>query len=83
MTVGSYRRLLTLPAGLARLTVAGARVIEGEPAGALRRARARRHREGGAMSDEHEPREPEVGSVGEEAMKALRRPGRPRQAAGR
>lgn len=30
MTVGSYRRLLTLPAGLARLTVAGARVIDGE-----------------------------------------------------
>ncbi len=26
MTVGQYRRLLTLPAGLARLRVAGARV---------------------------------------------------------
>ncbi len=30
VTVGSYRRLLTLPAGLARLRVAGARVDEGE-----------------------------------------------------
>ncbi len=30
VTVGSYRRLLTLPAGLARLRVAGARVIDGE-----------------------------------------------------
>lgn len=30
MTVGSYRRLLTLPPGLARLRVAGARVEEGE-----------------------------------------------------
>ncbi|WP_232675776.1 ArsA family ATPase [Nocardioides sp. R-C-SC26] len=30
VTVGSYRRLLTLPAGLARLRVAGARVEEGE-----------------------------------------------------
>lgn len=30
VTVGSYRRLLTLPAGLARLEVAGARVEEGE-----------------------------------------------------
>lgn len=30
VTVGSYRRLLTLPAGLARLDVAGARVEEGE-----------------------------------------------------
>lgn len=30
MTVGSYRRLLTLPPGLARLRVAGARVDEGE-----------------------------------------------------
>ncbi|MEV5002945.1 ArsA family ATPase [Nocardioides sp. LML1-1-1.1] len=30
MTVGSYRRLLTLPAGLARLAVAGARVVDGE-----------------------------------------------------
>jgi arsenite-transporting ATPase len=29
VTVGSYRRLLTLPAGLARLRVAGARVDEG------------------------------------------------------
>jgi arsenite-transporting ATPase len=30
VTVGSYRRLLTLPAGLARLQVAGARVESGE-----------------------------------------------------
>jgi arsenite-transporting ATPase len=30
VTVGSYRRLLTLPAGLARRRVAGARVEEGE-----------------------------------------------------
>lgn len=30
LTVGSYRRLLTLPAGLARLRVAGARVEAGE-----------------------------------------------------
>ena len=30
MTVGSYRRLLTLPPGLARLRVAGARVDDGE-----------------------------------------------------
>ncbi len=30
VTVGSYRRLLSLPAGLARLRVAGARVDEGE-----------------------------------------------------
>jgi arsenite/tail-anchored protein-transporting ATPase len=30
VTVGSYRRLLTLPAGLARLQVAGAGVDEGE-----------------------------------------------------
>ncbi|WP_408899101.1 ArsA family ATPase [Nocardioides sp. R1-1] len=30
MTVGSYRRLLTLPSGLARLRVAGASVVEGE-----------------------------------------------------
>jgi len=30
MTVGSYRRLLTLPSGLARMRVAGARVIDGE-----------------------------------------------------
>ncbi|KRB75998.1 arsenic-transporting ATPase [Nocardioides sp. Root190] len=30
MTVGSHRRLLTLPPGLARLRVAGARVVEGE-----------------------------------------------------
>lgn len=30
VTVGSYRRLLTLPTGLARLRVAGARVEEGE-----------------------------------------------------
>jgi arsenite-transporting ATPase len=30
VTVGSYRRLLTLPAGLARLHVAGARVEKGE-----------------------------------------------------
>lgn len=30
MTVGSYRRLLTLPPGLARLRVAGARIDEGE-----------------------------------------------------
>ena len=30
LTVGSYRRLLTLPAGLARYRVAGARVEEGE-----------------------------------------------------
>lgn len=30
VTVGSYRRLLTLPGGLARLQVAGARVDEGE-----------------------------------------------------
>ncbi|CAN5131011.1 MAG: ArsA family ATPase [Nocardioides sp.] len=30
ITVGSYRRLLTLPASLARLTVAGARVEEGQ-----------------------------------------------------
>ncbi|WP_137292771.1 ArsA family ATPase [Nocardioides dongxiaopingii] len=30
VTVGSYRRLLTLPAGLARLRVAGARVEDGE-----------------------------------------------------
>ncbi|WP_134767515.1 ArsA family ATPase [Nocardioides sp. 1609] len=30
VTVGSYRRLLTLPAGLARLRVAGARVDDGE-----------------------------------------------------
>ncbi|WP_435743969.1 ArsA family ATPase [Nocardioides sp. SYSU DS0663] len=30
VTVGSYRRLLTLPAGLARLEVAGARVEDGE-----------------------------------------------------
>ena len=29
VTVGSYRRLLTLPAGLARLRVAGARVADG------------------------------------------------------
>ncbi len=48
MTVGSYRRLLTLPAGLARLAVAGARVVDGElrvrfaepaPAGAGKEAR--------------------------------------------
>ncbi|MDQ6524174.1 ArsA family ATPase [Nocardioides sp. LHD-245] len=30
MTVGSYRRLMTLPPGLARLRVAGAGVVEGE-----------------------------------------------------
>jgi len=30
VTVGSYRRLMTLPAGLARLQVAGARVEQGE-----------------------------------------------------
>lgn len=30
MTVGSHRRLLTLPPGLARLRVAGARVVDGE-----------------------------------------------------
>ncbi|WP_193605482.1 ArsA family ATPase [Nocardioides dongkuii] len=30
VTVGSYRRLLTLPAGLARFQVAGARVMDGE-----------------------------------------------------
>ena len=30
VTVGSYRRLLTLPTGLARLRVAGARVEDGE-----------------------------------------------------
>jgi arsenite-transporting ATPase len=30
VTVGSYRRLLALPAGLARLVVAGARVEQGE-----------------------------------------------------
>jgi arsenite-transporting ATPase len=30
VTVGSYRRLLTLPSGLARLRVAGARVEQGE-----------------------------------------------------
>jgi arsenite-transporting ATPase len=30
VTVGSTRRLLTLPAGLARLRVAGARVVDGE-----------------------------------------------------
>jgi arsenite-transporting ATPase len=30
MTVGSYRRLMTLPPGLARLRVAGASVVEGE-----------------------------------------------------
>src|SRR5262249_6360589 len=30
VTVGSYRRLLTLPAGLARRRVAGARVEQGE-----------------------------------------------------
>ena len=30
VTVGSYRRLLTLPAGLARYRVAGARVEQGE-----------------------------------------------------
>jgi arsenite-transporting ATPase len=30
LTVGSYRRLLTLPPGLARLRVAGASVVEGE-----------------------------------------------------
>ncbi len=30
VTVGSYRRLLTLPSGLARYRVAGARVEEGE-----------------------------------------------------
>lgn len=30
LTVGSYRRLLTLPAGLARLDVAGARVVDGK-----------------------------------------------------
>jgi arsenite-transporting ATPase len=30
VTVGSYRRLLTLPSGLARLQVAGARVEQGE-----------------------------------------------------
>ena len=30
VTVGSYRRLLTVPAGLARLRVAGARVEDGE-----------------------------------------------------
>ncbi|MBM9461352.1 ArsA family ATPase [Nocardioides sp. zg-536] len=30
LTVGSYRRLLTLPAGLARLRVVGARVADGE-----------------------------------------------------
>ncbi|MFT4264876.1 MAG: ArsA family ATPase [Nocardioides sp.] len=30
VTVGSYRRLLTLPAGLARLRIAGARVEQGE-----------------------------------------------------
>jgi len=46
MTVGSYRRLLTLPPGLARLRVAGASVVDGElrvrfaePAAALREAR--------------------------------------------
>lgn len=30
MTVGSYRRLLTLPAGLARMRVAGATVVKGD-----------------------------------------------------
>ena len=30
VTVGSYRRLLTLPSGLARFRVAGARVEQGE-----------------------------------------------------
>ena len=30
MTVGSYRRLLTVPAGLSRHRVAGARVEDGE-----------------------------------------------------
>ena len=30
LTVGSYRRLLTLPSGLSRLRVAGARVVDGE-----------------------------------------------------
>jgi arsenite-transporting ATPase len=30
VTVGSYRRVLTLPSGLARLRVAGARVETGE-----------------------------------------------------
>ncbi|THJ11338.1 ArsA family ATPase, partial [Nocardioides sp.] len=30
VTVGSSRRLLTLPAGLARLRVTGARVVDGE-----------------------------------------------------
>ncbi|HWM75183.1 MAG TPA: ArsA family ATPase, partial [Nocardioides sp.] len=30
VTVGSYRRLLTLPAGLSRLRVSGAGVEEGE-----------------------------------------------------
>lgn len=39
VTVGSYRRLLTLPAGLSRLQVAGARVEEGEL-----RVRFREHR---------------------------------------
>ena len=44
ITVGSYRRVLPLPAALARGVVAGARLDEGPPAGAVRAAGDRRGR---------------------------------------
>ncbi|MEZ5097600.1 MAG: hypothetical protein R2731_16810 [Nocardioides sp.] len=57
VTVGSYRRLLTLPAGLSRQQVAGARVEGasfrcGSRRGRRERGRGRQPRRGGCQADD-------------------------------
>ena len=78
LTVGSYRRLLTLPAGTGPAAGRGCAGRVGQPAGALHgRARAagrRRTTGGGAVSGEQRRGaggDDEVGSLAEEAAKLL------------
>ena len=70
VTVGSYRRLLTLPAGLARHRVAGARVEDGRAAGAVRGER--RDATSGREPGRRRPTSPS-GSVGRGGRQAARR----------
>ncbi len=70
VTVGSYRRLLSLPAALARHAVAGARVEDGSLQVRFRPPGPPQRR-GDAVTDEHGERHEPVGSVAEEAARLL------------
>ena len=67
VTVGSYRRLLTVPAGLARHRVAGARVEDGELQVRFVEQQSAEERGRSKRDESQDP----VGSAAEEAAKLL------------